>query len=198
MDDRPDSDDRCDPEELVRLMYAGDLAAMEHITRCYGARLLAAGRRYCQNEQAARDAVQDAILTAGMKLADFRGDGSVEGWLVHMVANFCRRMQRGRKNDPLLHIRLDDAGVAETADPAAISPEDQVARGQLLNLLGDALLQLAPQDRAFVLLSDAEGWTSEEIAQRFDMTAAAVRTRLSRARHRLRDHLGPLRDFLDD
>lgn len=201
------ADPRCNADDLIARMRGGDMTALEQITLCYGERLIAVGRRYCRDEEAAKDAVQDAILTAGMKLADFRGEGSVEGWLVTMVANYCRRMQRGGKNDPSLHVPLDHE-VHGSAGPSAVgsasspapepNPEEQVARGQLLKIIGRALLELEPRDRVMVLLSDAEGWKAPEIAESLDMTPAAVRTRLSRARKRLRDNLGPLRGFFRD
>lgn len=69
----------CDPAEIAALMRDGDLTALDRLTRCQGERLLAVGRRYCRNEEDARDAVQDALLTAGAHLADYRGEGSAEG-----------------------------------------------------------------------------------------------------------------------
>lgn len=188
-----DNDSPCDADELIRLMYAGDLEALDRISRCYGAKLLAAGKRYCGSEELARDAIQDTMLAAGERLADFRGDGSVEGWLVRMVANFCRRMHRGRKNDPSLHV---DAAETELAGSTP-SPEDDVARGELMAMLSQALDVLSPNDRSLVLLADAEGWKAKEIAEAFEMTPGQVRTRLSRARRRLRGHLGPLAEIFD-
>ena len=179
----------CDPKRLVSLVQAGDIDALDHITRCYGQRLLAVGRRYCRDGDKAQDAVQDALLSAGQHLTDFRGDGSIEGWLVRMVTNACRRMQRGRKNDPGLHSDLEDVNPAE-ADNA--SPEDLAGRGELAVALADALLRLTPRDRALILLSDAEGWRATELAEALKVTPASLRTRMSRARKRLRDELGPL------
>ncbi len=195
MSDDQRSPDLCDPDELVQLMRNGDLAALERMTHCYGERLLAVGRRYCRDEEEAKDAVQDAILAAGMNLAKFRGDGSVEGWLVRMVANSCRRMRRGQKNSAALHVEFDERTHARERPE---SPEDDAVRGEFLRLLGDAFLHIQHHDRVLILLADAEGWKASEIAAEFDMTPAAVRTRLSRARRRLREHLGPLREFFGD
>ena len=143
------------------------------------------GRRYCGDDDRARDAMQDALLAAGTKMTQFRGDGSVEGWLVRMVVNFCHRMRRGRKNDPAWHAEADDDTLAAAAD----TPEQQAARGELMIMLGDALGALDPRDRTLLLLADGEGWKAPEIAESVDMTPAAVRTRLSRARRKLRADL---------
>ncbi len=177
---------QCDPFELVRLMRAGDLEALDRITRCFGERLSAVGRRYCRTETEAEDAVQDAMLAVASNLGSYRGEGSVEGWVVTMVANACHRMRRGRKNDPHLH----DAEVLLTSE--AGSPEERAMAGQLATTLGEALLELGPIDRAIVLLAESQDWTGPEIGSELGMTAGAVRVRLTRARRRLRDRLQSL------
>ena len=170
----------CDPGELIALVRAGDLEALDRITRCHGDRLLAVGRRYCRNEAEAQDAVQDALLSAGRNLQGYRGDGPVEGWVVRMVANACHHMRRGRKNNPVLH----DAEAVLVADHP--SPEEAAMTGQLAEALGGALLELDPTNRTIVLLAEGEGWTGPEIAAELGMSAGAVRVRLTRARARLR------------
>ena len=176
----------CDPSELVELMKAGDLEALDRMSRCYGDRLVEVGRRYCRTTEDADEAVQDTYIQASRHLQRFRGEGSVEGWLVRMVINACRQKARGRKNNANLH-------TTEAVLPADSSgPEALAGRGELAEALGNALLTLSADDRTLVLLSDAEGWTGPEIAERTGMTHGAVRTRLSRARRRLRETLGEI------
>ncbi len=178
----------CDPEVLVALVRAGRRDALERMTRCYGARLIAVGRRQCGDADKARDAVQDALVSAAEHLTDFRGDGSLEGWLSTMVTRACRRMQRGRKNDPALHTEL-----TPQTDGSVFPPPDQLAaQARLAAALDAALLTLPAGDRAMVLLADVNGWRAPEIAEAMQMTPGQVRTRLSRARARLRDELAPL------
>lgn len=179
----------CDPDKLVSMMRAGDLNALERITHCYGNRLLAVGRRHCRNEDEAADAVQDALLASGEHLQDFRGDGSPEGWLIRMVSNACNRMRRGRKNDPTLHVDVADSPLVDTVT----SPENLAGRAELVEALGEALLDLPPKDRAILLLAEAEGWTGPEIAKSLAMTPTAVRVRLTRIRAKMRPRLEHLR-----
>ena len=170
----------CEPQDLARMAREGDIEALERMTRCFGERLQRVGRRYCRDAEQAEDAVQDALLSAGTHLRDFRGEGSLEGWLVRMVANACHHMRRGRKNDPALHAtEIDLSTPADT-------PEDLAVRGELTESLGDALQKLEPRDRAILILAEAEDWTGPQIAEELGMTAGAVRTRLSRARTRMR------------
>ena len=182
------TDPVCNPSDILDQMRTGDPAALESLTRCYGDRLFAVGRRYCRDVEDARDAVQDSLLAAGEHLTDFRGGGSPEGWLVRMVANACRRMTRGQKNDRSLHADVDRVALASpTEDPETLS-----GRGEVAQLLGEVLNELDPRDRAILLLAEAEDWTAPEIAESLDMSPGAVRTRLSRVRAALRPRLEPL------
>ncbi len=178
----------CDPETLSRLMREGDLEALDRLSRCYGQRLLHVGRHRCGDEHRAQDAVQDALLSAGTHLQDFRGEGSIEGWLMRMVTNACHRMRRGRKNDPQLHSDLD----MEMAEEEPSSPEEKALRLQMAEKLAEALEKLSPLDRSLLLLAESQDWRGPELAQELNMTPAAIRTRLSRIRRRMRDRLGPL------
>jgi len=175
----------CDPDRLTALVRSGDPAALDAITRCYGDRLLAAGRRHCRTADEARDAVQDALLVAATELDSFRGDGSLEGWLVRIVASACRRMSRGRKNAPELH----DAEVELRS--SAKSPEAEAAGLELGEALSRALLDLGSEDRLIVLLSEVDGFDAPEVAGRVGLTPGAVRTRLTRIRRTLRQALQP-------
>lgn len=171
----------CRPSELIARMRAGDIAVLDALSRCYGQRMLQVGRKRCQDATRAEDAVQDALLSAGEHLADFRGDGSVEGWLLRMVIRACHRMHRGQKNDPQRHAALDPAAPGE-----APGPEERAATGEAMQALAHALDALSPRDRALILLTDGEGWSAPELAEALGMTAQAVRTRISRARRQLK------------
>lgn len=175
----------CSPERLARLLREGDPAALDSITRCYSERLLAAGRRHCRTFDEAEDAVQDALTTVASDGRQFRGEGSLDGWLVRIVANACRRLSRGQKNNPAIH---DDLVVLDDRAP---SPETETARQEIRDLLDVALLELDPHDRVILLLSEVEEWTAPEIAEEVGLSAGAVRTRLTRLRARLRDALDP-------
>jgi RNA polymerase sigma-70 factor (ECF subfamily) len=176
----------CSPPDLVALLRSGDVAAIDRLARCYGERLRAAARKHCRTPEEAEDAFQDALLNAWHARESFRGDGRLDGWMVRLVASACNRLRRGRKNAPQLHI------VGHELSAEAPTPEQSAFRQELADRLSDALLDLTPQDRVMLLLSDAHGWKGPELAEELGMTPGAVRTRLSRARAKLRAHLQPL------
>jgi len=170
----------CDPRTMAAMARRGEIESLDALTRCQGERLLSVGRRWCRTEEDARDAVQDALLSAQTHLPDFRGEGSLEGWVVQMVARACNRMRRGRKNDPHLH-----AVDMELPDNDA-SPEALTARSHIAAALGTALLEVDPVDRAILLLAEVEGLTGPEISMETGLSAVVVRARLSRTRKRVR------------
>lgn len=177
----------CDASELADLVRAGDLGALDRLTRCHGDRLIAVGLRWCRNREEAEDAVQDALVAAGTTLDAWRGDGPVEAWILRIVRNACYRQRRGRKNDPALH--ATDVELPSTDDPEARAQSGEVARR-----VGEALQTLSPKDRALMLMVHGQGWTPAEVAEATGIAAGTVRVRLSRARARVRERLGPLAD----
>ncbi len=182
----PAADEHCNPDRLIELVQSGDSAALERITRCYSERLLRAGRRHCRTADEADDAVQDALLSAATNLDEFRGEGSLEGWLVRIVARACRRLSRGKKNDIQSH---DPDATLVDLDA---SPESEAARHEVGRMIDGALLELRPDDRMILLLAEVEEFTAPEIAARLGISPGAVRTRLTRLRERVRTSLDPL------
>lgn len=173
----------CSPEKISQLARAGDREALAEVTRCYLTKLLVVGRRACGDEELARDAVQDTLLTATEHLDEFRGDGPFDAWLRSIVVRACARKRRGLKNNQTLH-----SSSVDVADPVS-TPELDAFRGELGSLLSEALSQLSETDRAAVLMTQLEGLSGEEAASRLELQAPALRKRLSRAKAHLRERL---------
>jgi RNA polymerase sigma-70 factor (ECF subfamily) len=174
--------------DLVALMQAGDPAALDRLARAYGPRLLAVARRCCRSSHDAEDAVQQALVSASSSMGSYRGEGSPIAWLSTLVARSCFRMNREAHNDPARTSHSDDVdGACSCSDP-----EERAAQAELAEKIGVALMKLSRTDRLAFLLA-VEGETSEEIAHRFGLTPSAVRSRLKRARQKLRDTLEPVR-----
>ena len=129
-----------------------------------------------QNAADAEDVYQDVFLRLlGQPDRDWDGE-HLKAWLLRTTVNRCADLHRFRLRRPVLS--LDE--VPETAGPA-----DDEARA-----LWDAVSRLPEKLRTVVHLHYAEGYQTEEIAAMLDIPAATVRTRLRRARKRLKDLLG--------
>jgi len=156
----------------------GQLPACERIYRLYQSPAYSIAFRICQCRETAQEVTQEAFITAFRKLRQFRGDAPFWGWLRRVVANHA--ITALRRNPRSNEVELQDYHQESPAghDRVGLAMDLQAA----LALLDDA-------DRAVVWLHDVEGYGHQEIADLFGMTESFSKTRLSRARARLRDLL---------
>jgi len=156
----------------------GHLPACERIFRSFQQPAYSVAFRICQCPQTAQDVTQDAFITAFRKFRQYRGDAPLWSWLRRVVVNHAissLRRQPGR-----IELELRDCHAAAEAEPARIG---------LAMDLEAALAVLDREDRAVVWLHDVEGYSHQEIADLFGMSQSFSKTRLSRARARLRQLL---------
>ena len=185
-----------DEKRLVDGLRAGDDAAYEALVRAYGGRMLAVAQRFLRNEDDARDAVQDAFLSAFRSIDRFQGDARVSTWLHRIVVNAALMKLRSRRRKPeqsiedLLPRYLDDGHMERTAAPWA-EPDRALEEKGLRGLVREAIGQLPESYRTVLLLRDIEELDTEEAAAALDLTPSAVKTRLHRARQALRTLLDP-------
>lgn len=159
----------------------GQLAACERIFRAYQQPAYSVAFRICQCRETAEEVTQEAFITAFRKMRQFRGDAPFWGWLRRVVVNHAISTIR----------RSHKANEVEFQDFLASSAGEQDRVGLAMDL-ESALAALDVHDRAVVWLHDVEGYGHQEIADLFGKTESFSKTRLSRARARLRDLLeGP-------
>jgi len=153
----------------------GDVAACERIYRRFQKPAFNVAVRICQCRETAQEVVQEAFITAFSKLRQFRGDAPFWGWMKRVVVNHAISHIRRQPQAP--HVEYEDfLGGADG---------EQEAIGRAMDL-ESALATLSDEDRAVVWLYDVEGYRHEEIADLFGKTESFSKTRLSRARARLR------------
>jgi len=159
----------------------GQLAACERIFRAFQQPAYSVAFRICQCRETAEEVTQEAFITAFRKMRQFRGDAPFWGWLRRVVVNHAISTIR----------RSHKANEVEFQDFLASSAGEQDRVGLAMDL-ESALAALDVHDRAVVWLHDVEGYGHQEIADLFGKTESFSKTRLSRARARLRDLLeGP-------
>ena len=182
--------------DLLRRLRAGDEAAYEELVRGQGGRLLAVARRLLDSEEDARDAVQDAFLSAFRSIGGFEGQARLSTWLHRIVVNASLMKLRTRRRKPekpieeLLPRYTEDGHVAEPAVEWR-SPESEAERGELRALVLSRIEALPESYRNVLLLRDIEGLDTEETAEAMGLSPNAVKTRLHRARQALRGLLEP-------
>jgi RNA polymerase sigma-70 factor (ECF subfamily) len=168
-------------EEAVVLDRArgGDRDAFAELVRRHDSGLRTLAYRLLGDRDRMDDALQETYVRAFRALPRFRGDSSFSTWLYRIVYNACLE-ELGRARRVADDVRLD--AVAEPADPSAQLEDTIVLRSRL----ADALADLGPEDRAAVLLVDAQGFVYRSAGEVLGIPEGTVASRLNRARAVLR------------
>lgn len=179
-------------QSLISGLRAGDNDAFETLVRLYMARLLRVARRFLKNEEDARDAVQDAFISAFRSIQKFEAGAKLSTWLHRIVVNSSLMRLRTKRRHPeediddlLPQFAADGHQVRESAD-WSLSAEDMVQQSETRELVRRLIDQLPDSYRVVLLMRDIEEMSTEETAAALGITSAAVKVRLHRARQALR------------
>ena len=179
-------------EELIQTARRGDLQSFNRLVEIYQDAVFHTAYRILDNSDAASDATQEAFISAYTHLSTYRG-GSFKAWLLRIVTNACYDFLRARKRRPAQS--LDDMlGADEDREPMEFvssreGPETRAERAELNSTLQAGLSRLPEDQRVVVVLADIQGLSYEEIALATGANLGTVKSRLNRARLRLREWL---------
>lgn len=184
---------REDEPLLVAAAKKGDLAAFEELVNRYERKIFRLTLNITQNREDAEDAMQDAFLKSYSHLKDFQGDSRFYTWLVRIAAN--EALMRLRKRRPNQFSLDEPIEGEEDLMPREIedwgpSPEQRFAQTEMKDILSRAIEELEPDYRTVFVLRDMEELSTEETASAVGISEPAVKSRLLRARLKLRDKLG--------
>ena len=182
-----------DESGLIADAQRGDLEAFNRLVLFYQDMVYTQAYRMMGEQAVAEDAAQDAFIAAYRKLGTYRG-GSFKAWLLRIVTNICYDELRRRKRRPTTPLEpLDDdneevESARWLADPGE-SPEDSTERGELRRALQQCMNGLPEDFRTVVVLVDLQGMDYTEAARVMGKPLGTVKSRLARARTRMRDCL---------
>jgi RNA polymerase sigma factor (sigma-70 family) len=182
-----------DEAALIQAAQAGDLNAFNSLVQTYQDMLFNQAYRVMGEPEYAADATQEAFISAYKKLHSYRG-GSFRAWLLRIVTNACYDELRRRQRRPTTSLEpLDDGGdeiesPQWLADPGE-TPEDSLERAELSSAIQRCLNDLPSDFRSVVVLVDVQGLDYAEAAQAIGKPVGTIKSRLARARTRLRDCL---------
>ena len=182
--------------ELAADIARRDAGAVRLVMRRNNQRLFRAAWQILRNREDAEDAVQSAYLKAFAAIRSFAGRSSLSTWLTRIVTNNALAHARSaRRRRSLLEESevpiLDDYREMLMRGSMSVSPEQAVARGQIRQIVADAINQLPAPFRTVFVLRQIEELEVGEVAERLGIPAATVKTRHLRARRRLQRLLGP-------
>lgn len=182
---------------LLASLRAGDEAAFERLVREHTPHLLAVARRLLPNEHDARDAVQEAFLSAFKSIGTFEGGSRLSTWLHRIVVNACLMKRRSESRRPARSIEELLPAFREDGHPTLPArgwkpiPDSVIQSTEVRDRVRAAIEELPPVYREVLILRDIEGVDTRAAAEHLGIGEAAVKTRLHRARQALREILDP-------
>jgi RNA polymerase sigma-70 factor (ECF subfamily) len=182
-----------DEPALIQEAQRGSLDSFNTLILTYQDMLFNTALRIMGDEDAAADATQEAFLSAFRAINSYRG-GSFKAWLLRTVTNACYDELRRQKRRPTtpLEPEMDDGEEMETprwlADPS-LSPEQEVEADDLEHAIQHCLDELPVEFRAVVVLTDIQGMDYKEVSASVRVPLGTIKSRLARARLRLRECL---------
>lgn len=177
--------------ELLAEHVAGDPDAFTVLVARHRDRLWNVALRTTRDPEDAADALQEALISAYRRAAQFRGESAVTTWLHRIVVNASLDRLRRRAARPAqpLPDDLDSLPGAAIADP-----DDAMDRLETQLAVAEALAALPDDQREAIILVDVEGWTVEDAARMLQCPTGTIKSRCSRGRAKLAKQLSYLRN----
>lgn len=180
-----------DEPKLIEQAKQGEVQAFNTLVLHYQDRVYNLAYRIMGEPGAAADATQEAFISAYNSLNKFRG-GSFKSWLLRIVTNACYDELRYRKRRP--QTSLDE--ITEANESSALlhsekspGPEAHSQQTELVSAIENCLEDLPEDQRTATVLCDVEGYDYSEIAEIMSTSLGTVKSRISRARTKLRECL---------
>jgi RNA polymerase sigma-70 factor, ECF subfamily len=190
-----------DEQALIAAAQRGSLPAFNQLILRYQGLAFNVAYRIVGDADSAADATQDGFIKAFQKLDQYRG-GSFKAWMLRIVTNTCYDTLRARKRRPTSSLESESEGDDMDAEydarllDTAERPDAYVLRQELAGAIQAAIELLPPDQRTALVLADIEGLDYQEIAEVTDSALGTVKSRLSRARAKMRDMLLAQKELL--
>ncbi len=177
---------------LVRSCQRGDLSAFDTLMQMYEKKVYSLCYRMARDPDDAADLAQEAFLKVYRALPSFREQSSFSTWLFRIVTNTCLDERRKRGSRPHTvsldkPYETDDGEIALTLPGDAPDPLACTVQSELQEEIRELLAKLPAEQRIVLSMRDLEGYSYIEIAEALKITMGTVKSRLNRARSRLRD-----------
>ncbi len=182
-----------DEPALIHDAQHGDLEAFNRLVLAYQDSLFNTALRILGDDDRAADATQEAFISAFRSINSFRG-GSFKAWLMRTVTNACYDELRRQKRRPTVPLEPTNDDDEEMETPrwladSSMSPEQKFEAAELEHAIQHCLEALPADFRTAVVLADIQGMDYSEVAQAARVPLGTIKSRLARARLRLRECL---------
>ena len=182
--------DSFDEKALIAKAQEGDHEAFAFIVKKYKDRVFNTAIRYLGNFAIAEELTQEVFITVFRKIGTFQGKSKFSTWLYRITVNHAKNRigylsRRGYyRNDELQEYITGDDSI--DIIPRTTHPDDYTQDRELMGVLYEKLSKLKNKDREIIILKEFEGLNYEEIGKILNINIGTVKSRLSRARLRLK------------
>lgn len=176
---------------VVRRAKKGDQDAFEQLVTRYEKKVYSLAYHYAGNEQDAMDISQEAFLRVYRFLPQFNEDSQFSTWLYRVTSNVCKDYLRKRNTRAAFSLSGEQDGeeyLMEAPD-LRYNPEDLLEQKEMRRQIREGLEQLNPDHREILVMRDVMGLTYGEIASSLELEEGTVKSRIARAREKLRQKL---------
>jgi len=181
-----------DEPKLVAAAQSGNVEAFETLVGRYERKIFRLTQNITQNHEDAEDAMQEAFLKAYEHLSEFEGNSRFYTWLVRIAVNQAlMKLRKRRPNQVSLDQEVDTGEdmIPREVEDWGPSPEEHYKQSELSDILSQVISELEPPFRIVFQLRDIEELSTEETAEALHLSVPAVKSRLLRARLKLRQKL---------
>ena len=186
------SDTKDKPLFDLAALQNGDRAEFSRLVDTYSGHIFRLGLKMLKNPQDAEDILQETFIKAFKALPNFEGRSKISTWLFRIATNEALMFLRRKKPDPISveqPVENDEEQTPLQIVDWCCLPEGELMSAEALTFLEKSTGELPESLRVVFLLRDIEGLSTRETANVLGLTETAVKTRLSRARLRLRELL---------
>jgi RNA polymerase sigma-70 factor (ECF subfamily) len=186
-----------DDASLVQRFKGGDESAFIEIMSRHKARIFASAVALLRNHADAEEITQDTFIRAHRGFSSFRGDSSVATWLHRIAVNLARNrywyfFRRRRQSTLSLDVALGDEGNSTFSDLISATdpdPSQATSRNEFVEAVEACMEMLEPSSRRILTMRSVLDQSYEEIAVALGINVGTVKSRIARARERLRSRM---------
>ncbi|MFN3491874.1 MAG: RNA polymerase sigma factor [Anaerolineales bacterium] len=189
-----------DETALIHFAQSGDLDAFNTLILHYQDSVFNTALRILGDEDQAQDAAQEAFISAFQSIKSFRG-GSFKAWIIRTVTNACYDELRRQKRRPTTPLEPETTDGEEIDSPKWLAdknmtPDQKAEADELEHAIQHCLDALPNEFRTAVVLADIQGMDYSEVAASIRVPLGTIKSRLARARLRLRECLRSFEELL--
>jgi RNA polymerase sigma-70 factor (ECF subfamily) len=187
-------------QALIQDAQNGSLEAFNTLILHYQDAVFNAALRILGDEDQAADATQEAFISAFKNISAFRG-GSFKAWLMRTVTNACYDELRRQKRRPTTPLEPDTDDGEEMDSPrwladSSMTPSEKMEADEIEHAIQHCLDSLPLQFKTVVVMADLQGMDYSEVARAIRVPLGTIKSRLARARLRLRECLQGFAELL--